>query len=129
MTDLEKKVIHATTEWLKPLWDKTINDGGRCTYSEWKSGCHWVLSTSRFSIPKLVSLVMYTNSIMIGISSTKTFNNELCHHSERDMNTVVAITKGTVTFDENCESDHFSKEEIKDLCDRIVNCLGGNNDE
>ena len=115
-----KKIEKIISEWIEPMLDKKIEDGGRWLQAAWKGGYHWELSADRFTIPRLLTLVQDDTCIRILISNTKRFN-ELEKHAvvERDNTEVITITKTDISFNEQCKFDHFTKEEIMDLSNRI----------
>lgn len=128
MREIYKKIEKIISEWIQPILDKRIEDDGRWTQSAWKGGHHWELSQDRFTIPRLLTLVEDVTCIRILISNTKRFNtSELRNIIERDNNEVIIITRTNISFNEYCKSDHFSKEEMMDLYNRIKDESGSDN--
>lgn len=120
MKETYKKIEKIISEWIEPILDKRIEDDGRWTQAAWKGGHHWELSQDRFIIPRLFTLVQDTTCIRILISSTKRFNIlEDREFIGRDNNEVITITRTNISFNEYCKFDHFSKEEMMDLYNRI----------
>jgi hypothetical protein len=125
MRETYKKIEKLISEWIQPILDKKIEDDGRWTQSAWKGGHHWELSQDRFTIPRLLTLVEDTTCIRILISSTKRFNIlEDREFIGRDNNEVIIITRTNISFNEYCKFDHFSKEEMMDLYNRIKEEIG-----
>lgn len=109
-----KTIERIISEWIQPILDKKIEDDGRWSQVAWKGGHHWELSADRFTIPCLLTLVEDTTCIRILISNTKRFG-----FIERDNSEVIAITRTNISFNEYCKFDHFTKEEMTDLYNRI----------
>ena len=109
-----KTIEQIISEWIQPILDKKIEDDGRWSQVAWKGGHHWELSADRFTIPRLLTLVEDTTCIRILISNTKRFG-----FIERDNSEVIAITRTNISFNEYCKFDHFTKEEMTDLYNRI----------
>lgn len=115
-----KKIEKIINEWIQPILDKKIEEDGRWTQVAWKYGHHWELSADRFTTPRLLTLVMTDIDIRILISNTKRFNIPgAIGFAERDNTEFIKITKRNISFNENCEFDHFTKEEMMDLYNRI----------
>lgn len=112
-----KKIEKIINEWIQPMLDKKIEEDGRWSQSAWKNGHHWELSADRFTIPRLLTLVMDTTHIRILISNTIRFDTEKI--LERDNTEVITITKSDMSFNEDCKFDHFSHDEMYDLYNRI----------
>lgn len=125
MRETYKKIEKIISEWIEPILDKRIEDDGRWTQTAWKGGHHWELSQDRFTIPRLLTLVQDTTCIRILISSTKRFNIlEDREFIGRDNNEVIIITRTNISFNEYCKFDHFSKEDMMDLYNRIKEEIG-----
>ena len=141
MREIYKRIEKIVSEWIQPILDKRIEEDGRWTQVAWKGGHHWELSQDRFTIPRLLTLVEDATCIRILISSTKHFNSsEISGIVERDNNEVITLTrtsipfneycitltKTSISFNEYCKFDHFSKEEMMDLYNRIKDEAVGN---
>ena len=115
-----KKIEKVVSEWIQPILDKKIEEDGRWSQVAWKGGHHWELSADRFTVPRLLTLVMTDTHIRVFISNTKRFNIPMTNgFVERDNTEVITITKTNISFNENCEFDHFSHDEMYDLYNRI----------
>lgn len=115
--DTFKKIENIINEWIQPMLDKKIEENGRWSQSAWKGGHHWELSADRFTIPCLLTLEMDDTHIRILISNTKRFNTERI--VERDNTEVITITKSDISFNGDCKFDHFLRDEMYDLYNRI----------
>ena len=125
MKETYKKIEKIISEWIEPILDKKIEEDGRWHQAAWKGGHHWELSQDRFIIPRLLTLVQDTTCIRILISSTKRFNIlEDREFIGRDNNEVIIITRTNISFNEYCKFDHFSKEDMMDLYNRIKEEIG-----
>lgn len=123
-----KQIEKVVSEWIQPILDKRIEDDGRWSQSAWKGGHHWELSADRSTIPRLLTLVEEATCIRILISTTKRFNIlEDREFIGRDNNEVITITRTNISFNEYCKFDHFSKEEMMDLYNRIKDEIGSDN--
>jgi hypothetical protein len=123
-----KQIEKVVSEWIEPILDKRVEDDGRWSQSAWKGGHHWELSADRSSIPRLLTLVQDTTCIRILISTTKRFNIlEDREFIGRDNNEVITITRTNISFNEYCKFDHFSKEDMMDLYNRIKDEIGSDN--
>lgn len=115
-----KQTEKIISEWIEPILDKKIEEDGRWLQVAWKGGHHWELSQDRFTIPRLLTIVEDATCIRIFISNTKHFNApETRGLIERDNTEVITITKTNISFNEYCKFDHFTKEEMIDLYNRI----------
>ena len=115
-----KKIEKIINEWIQPILDKKIEEDGRWTQVAWKYGHHWELSADRFAVPRLLTLIMTDIDIRILISNTKRFNIPgAIGFGERDNTVFITIAKRNISLNENCEFDHFTKEEMMDLYNRI----------
>lgn len=123
-----KQIEKVVSEWIEPILDKRVEDDGRWSQSAWKGGHHWELSADRSSIPRLLTLVEEAACIRILISTTKRFNIlEDREFIGRDNNEVITITRTNISFNEYCKFDHFSKEDMMDLYNRIKDEIGSDN--
>ena len=123
-----KQTEKIISEWIEPILDKKIEEDGRWIQVAWKGGRHWELSQDRFTIPRLLTIVEDATCIRIFISNTKHFNApETRNIIERDNTEVITITKTNISFNEYCKFDHFSKEEMMDLYNRIKYESGSDN--
>lgn len=124
-----KNIEKIINEWLEPMLDKVIKENGRWTQAAWGTdgkydGHHWELSTTRFNVPRLITLTMSDTEIEVNISNTKKFvSPDLRGFTERDNNVAITITKTDITFNEECNFNHFSREDMYDLYTRIKNLL------
>lgn len=114
-----KEIEKIISEWIQPILDKKIEDDGRWSQVAWKGGHHWELSQDRFTIARLLTLVQDVTSIRIFISSTRHTAVETRRIVGRDNNEVITITRTNISFNEYCKFDHFTKEEMMDLYNRI----------
>lgn len=119
-----KKIENIISEWIQPELDKNIDEDRRWSQSAWKGGHCWELSATRFNIPRLITLTMSDTKIEVHISNTKKFvSPDLKGFTERDNNVAITITKTDITFNEECNFNHFSREDVYDLYTRIKNLL------
>lgn len=116
-----KKIEKIINEWIQPILDKKIEEDGRWTQIAWKGGHHWELTADRFTIPRLLTLLeMNDECIRILISNIKRFAALETHgFAQRDNSEVITITKTDILFNEECKFDHFSRDEMYDLYNRI----------
>lgn len=125
MRETYKQIEKVVSEWIQPILDKRIEENGRWCQTAWKGGHHWELSQDRFTIPRLLTLVEDDTCIRILISNTKHFNIlEDREFIGRDNTEVITITRTSISFNEYCKFDHFSKEEMMDLYNRIKDETG-----
>ena len=123
-----KQIERVVSEWIQPILDKKIEEDGRWCQTAWKGGHHWELSADRFTIPRLLTLVQDATCIRILISSTKRFNtSESRSIVGRDNNEVITITRTSISFNEYCKFDHFTKEEMINLYNQIKDEIGSDN--
>lgn len=124
-----KNIEKIINEWLEPMLDKVIKENGRWTQAAWRThdkynGHHWELSENCHRIPRLVTLEQSDTSFDIHISNTKKFvSPDLRGFNGRDHNVAITITKTDITFNEECNFNHFSREDMYDLYTRIKNLL------
>ena len=115
-----KKIENIINEWIQPALDKKIEEDGRWTQIAWKGGHHWELTADRFTIPRLLTLEMNDERIRILISNIKRLDLSETHgFAQRDNCEVITITKTDILFNEECKFDHFSRDEMYDLYNRI----------
>ena len=123
-----KQIEKVVSEWIQPILDKKIEEDGRWSQSAWKGGHHWELSADRSSIPRLLTLVKEATCIRILISTRVQIKvPDAPDFVGRDNNEVITITRINISFNEYCKFDHFSKEEMMDLYNRIKDEIGSDN--
>lgn len=111
----EKSLCDIIANWIQPKIDEYGSSGGWYTVGSGANGSYWILYYK------------------LGLHA-RTICERLCYDDKNDCigydiwtwygdNVNIKIRKDSVEFIEGSEFEHFSKEEIRDLYDKIKNYI------